>query len=1053
MKMRTPISLSSFLLVMMIVYNVMGAPASPILPPRLSITNNPPVTVNTWYDINEPTSTLSSEGAAREFIERHPYYFGGENVISNLELLTVRSSRGGTHLRFRQVVNGIPVYHAELWIHLDGQREVTAVTHTLSDLSTITLSDATLSSDEARFIAAQYIGGRSPASIPRTDLMIYLDPPLEQATLAWVVQHSSADPLGDWELVIDATTGDILRIDNRMAFHTGEGLVFNPDPLTTAEAWYFDPGFIDNNDADSPELNAELIPALLQDITYRDNLYWLEGPYVEIADFEAPSIEPVSSATLNGFEFNRSEDGFEDVCAYFHIDEMQRHLRSLGFTDLQDAPITVDAHASNGQDMSYYSAEHNRLGFGEGGVDDAEDADVLRHEYGHALHHDAVGGEVWGVDIRSIAEGISDYWAASLSSRVSDFNEEWVYNWDGHNEFWGGRDITTDDIFPDDWSVDLYENGTIWAHALWLIHEQLDPDDTDALIAQSLYYMTPGLTPEDAAQGLLQAEEDLFDGLHRAVVYGALLQKGFVEEVGSLSGIITDELTGNPVENAEVSVDTGLPFSGISNELGEYQILDIPVGNWPVTATMTGYGDALLNVQIDLDQTTTQDIILSPVVAFLDIESLNVHTYIQQDVDTSFALNALSNLYWQIRAEPVGLEPPEPYEFHDIITPFIPAEGDIHDLTFMRGRFYLTHTTADDEFRVYVLDTNGQLAWSFLQPVSSAEPFHGLTTDGDFLYAIDANTIVGFDSLGVITEVIDSVDPDNRWLTYDPVLDWFWAAIPDGIVTPYQRPGGQVWDSYDTGMTLTGIAMDVQREDRYRIVLLENDGQSPPVVHHMLPGYGTLSEDTQTLFPFEAVETAGASVFTSVGTTIDYKYFATLIGSANEQSINLYRIRWTIPYLSFEPMTGYLLSNDSEEIEVLADASNLDTGIFQSVLKIFFPSGGTPLELPYQLEITGVDASTISSPAKPGQFTVSQPSPNPCNAATVLNISLPQAGEITLTIYDILGRQIDHMTWQQAAGNHRLTWMPGDEIASGMYLLRVAAEGNAPALRKVVVVK
>jgi hypothetical protein len=36
----------------------------------------------------------------------------------------------------------------------------------------------------------------------------------------------------------------------------------------------------------------------------------------------------------------------------------------------------------------------DRLAFGEGGVDDAEDVDVVLHEYGHAIQHDTVPG--WG---------------------------------------------------------------------------------------------------------------------------------------------------------------------------------------------------------------------------------------------------------------------------------------------------------------------------------------------------------------------------------------------------------------------------------------------------------------------------------------------------------------------------------------------------------------------------------------------------------------------------------------------------------------------------------
>jgi zinc metalloprotease ZmpB len=49
-----------------------------------------------------------------------------------------------------------------------------------------------------------------------------------------------------------------------------------------------------------------------------------------------------------------------------------------------------------------------------GGVDDAEDADVILHEYGHALLEASAPGLLLnGGEGRAIHEGWSDYWAAS----------------------------------------------------------------------------------------------------------------------------------------------------------------------------------------------------------------------------------------------------------------------------------------------------------------------------------------------------------------------------------------------------------------------------------------------------------------------------------------------------------------------------------------------------------------------------------------------------------------------------------------------------------------
>ena len=41
-------------------------------------------------------------------------------------------------------------------------------------------------------------------------------------------------------------------------------------------------------------------------------------------------------------------------------------------------------------DNSFYSPATRKIKYGSGGVDDAEDADVILHEYGHAIQDDQV---------------------------------------------------------------------------------------------------------------------------------------------------------------------------------------------------------------------------------------------------------------------------------------------------------------------------------------------------------------------------------------------------------------------------------------------------------------------------------------------------------------------------------------------------------------------------------------------------------------------------------------------------------------------------------------
>ena len=72
-----------------------------------------------------------------------------------------------------------------------------------------------------------------------------------------------------------------------------------------------------------------------------------------------------------------------------------------------------------GADNSF-ATDHpkNELRFGKGGVDDAEDAEVILHEYGHAIHF-SQNFSFASEEAGAISEGFGDYWAVTVSDVVA----------------------------------------------------------------------------------------------------------------------------------------------------------------------------------------------------------------------------------------------------------------------------------------------------------------------------------------------------------------------------------------------------------------------------------------------------------------------------------------------------------------------------------------------------------------------------------------------------------------------------------------------------------
>lgn len=303
--------------------------------------------------------------------------------------------------------------------------------------------------------------------------------------------------------------------------------VFNPDPLTTANESYGSP-YSDSFDQDVLELNAERV-AVQTSVTFENDTFFLRNNYASIEEFSLPNSDLSFSLTPE-FNYTREEDGFEDANAFYHISYFQVYIQSLGFTNIANYAVAIDAHALNGSDNSNFNPAFNppRLSFGEGGVDDAEDADVIIHEYGHAIMHSAAPGTNNGTERKTLDEAIGDYFASSYSRFLSNFGWSNVFSWDGHNEFWNGRSSISTDHYPEDLNNNIYSDADIWSATLMQIWEDIGRETTDAIMLQAAYSFSDGMSMTDAAMLFLQADTLLFGGANFTPIRQRMFDRGLI---------------------------------------------------------------------------------------------------------------------------------------------------------------------------------------------------------------------------------------------------------------------------------------------------------------------------------------------------------------------------------------------------------------------------------------------------------------------------------------------------------------------------------------------
>jgi len=294
----------------------------------------------------------------------------------------------------------------------------------------------------------------------------------------------------------------------------GTGMVFNPDPLSSNQVAYGG-GYSDNNDANSPQLEASLFSVTLNDIEFDNGVYTLRGPYAEIVDFDAPfsGLFQQDSATFN---YNRFDQAFEPVNTYYHIDYLMRYINETLECDVlpyqYNGGVQYDPHGFNGADNSFYSPYEGRLSFGEGCVDDAEDSDVVHHELGHGLHDWVTFGGLSQQD--GLSEGCGDYVAQSYNRGLNNWTDgdaayNWVFNWDGHNQCWNGRRTNYTASYPSGLVGQIHTDGQIWATCLMEIWDEVGQQRLDKVFYEGLGMTNGSSDQNDAANAVYQAALNL----------------------------------------------------------------------------------------------------------------------------------------------------------------------------------------------------------------------------------------------------------------------------------------------------------------------------------------------------------------------------------------------------------------------------------------------------------------------------------------------------------------------------------------------------------------
>lgn len=307
----------------------------------------------------------------------------------------------------------------------------------------------------------------------------------------------------------------------------------------------------------------------------------------------------------------------------------------------------------------------------------------------------------------------------------------------------------------------------------------------------------------------------------------------------------------------------------------------------------------------------------------------------------------------------------------------------------------------------------------------------------DFLRAFDLNPVGNDVQISWLNSSFDTPGVQYNRITPDGQLVWG----EEGAVL---MEGNNEIFGYDMAMSWDGfwVAWSTSEQTRYQKYSFEGAPQLEPELGIQIP----VAENY--FFEPELIADGGGGVFI-LGTSgtccneLDFSY--THIGPDGSPVSELYAEQGILPLVDSWYAQRELAVVSDGEGGFLASWSDNRSAIAEDV---------------YAMRVNDYLTASVAGDrphAQPDQFVLEPAYPNPFNPSTTIRFTIPEAGEVRLAVYDILGRHIATLlSGRVESGSHEISWngvgISGQQVASGVYFITLDNQGMSRA-RQIVLLK
>ena len=305
---------------------------------------------------------------------------------------------------------------------------------------------------------------------------------------------------------------------------------------------------------------------------------------------------------------------------------------------------------------------------------------------------------------------------------------------------------------------------------------------------------------------------------------------------------------------------------------------------------------------------------------------------------------------------------------------------------------------------------------------------------------IDANSLkyARWDGSDWQIEFVDESQGDNDLVgwwnsiaidSFDyPHISFGRTCPPDNLDLKYARWNGSVWqiEYVKPGIVLRGTSINLDNSDNPRIACVHNAG----ILYFIWSGI-----DFHLLWP------ASGEMITTTEPTLDWE-------DCNLPCFTNYNLWWGSDpdFSDYNEVTGIIDS----EYQITEGIEAGDT-IYWRVKSIYYTDECWAEEMDWYFDVdpyTGLDLTEDEGISELTLYAAAYP--NPSRETINFVFSLPDAGPVELTVYDLYGRRIGTLVNSCLAdGQHEVSWSCAD-VGSGVYFYRIETKADTIIQRLVI---